>query len=83
VNFFALSLSNPTPIISFARKRNLVDKMSFQHLVHYCKARTPVDAAKIHKASASSTRVKYKFGIQVPRVIKNSIHLDNKNGNNL
>jgi Reverse transcriptase (RNA-dependent DNA polymerase) len=81
VNFFALSLSNPTPIISFARKHNLLDKMAFQHLVHYCKART--SAAKIHKASASSTSVKYKFEIQVPRGIKNAIQSDRKNGNNL
>jgi hypothetical protein len=35
VNFFALSLNNPTPIIAFARKHNLLDKMAFQHLVHY------------------------------------------------
>jgi Reverse transcriptase (RNA-dependent DNA polymerase) len=70
-------------LISFARKHNLLDKMAFQHLVHYCKARTPVDAAKIHNASASSTSVKYKFGIQVPRGIKNDIQFDRKNGNNL
>jgi hypothetical protein len=57
--------------------------MAFQHLVHYCKARTPVDAVKIHKASALSTSVKYKFGIQVPSGIKNDIQLDRKNGNSL
>jgi hypothetical protein len=61
-------------IISFARKHNLLDKIDFQHLVHYCKARTQVEAAKILKASASSTSVKYKFGIQVPRGMKNAIH---------
>jgi hypothetical protein len=83
VNFFALSLSNPTPIISFARKHNLLDKMHFQHHVHYCKAETPVHTARIHKASTTSTGIKYKVGIQVPRGIKNAIHLDRKNGNNL
>jgi hypothetical protein len=83
VNFFAFSLSNPKPIISFARKHNLLDKMAFQHLVLYWKARTSVDAAKIHKASASSSSVKYKFGIQVPRGIKNAIQLDRKHGKNL
>jgi hypothetical protein len=30
-----------------------------------------------------STIVKYKFGIQIPRGIKNTIQLDRKNGNNL
>jgi hypothetical protein len=29
------------------------------------------------------TSVKYKFGIHVPRGIKNAIQLDNKNGNSL
>jgi hypothetical protein len=29
VNYFALSLSNPKPIISFARNNNLLDKMPF------------------------------------------------------
>jgi hypothetical protein len=65
VNFFALSLSNPTPIISFARKHNLLDNMAFQHLVHYCKARNPVDAAKTYKAVQHrqlvlSTSLEYK-----------------------
>jgi hypothetical protein len=83
VKFFALSLSNPTPILSFGRKHNLLDKMPFQHLLHYCKARSPVDTVIIHKASASPTSVKYKFGIKVPKGIKNAIHLDRKNGNNL
>jgi hypothetical protein len=57
--------------------------MAFQHLMHYCKPRTPVNAAKIHKASSLSANVKYKFGIQVPRGIKSAIQLDRKNGNNL
>jgi hypothetical protein len=32
VNYFALSLSNLKPIISFARNNNLLDKMPFCHL---------------------------------------------------
>jgi hypothetical protein len=32
VNYFALSLSNPKPIISFSRNNNLLDKMTFCHL---------------------------------------------------
>jgi hypothetical protein len=51
--------------------------------VHYCKARTPVDTVRIHKSSMSSTSIKYKFGAQLPRGIKNAVHLDRKNGNNL
>jgi hypothetical protein len=34
MNYFALSLSNPKPIISFARNNNLLDKMPFCHLTH-------------------------------------------------
>jgi hypothetical protein len=36
VNYFALSLSNAKPIISFARNNKLLDKMSFCHLTQYC-----------------------------------------------
>ena len=37
----------------------------------------------IQKVSANPTGIKYKFGIQVPKGIKNAINLDKKNGNNL
>jgi hypothetical protein len=49
VNFFALSLNNPIPIISFERNRNFLDKMPFQHLIQSYKARMPVDVARIQK----------------------------------
>jgi hypothetical protein len=65
LNYFALSLSNPTPIISFSRKNNLLDKMPFCHLTQYCRSNTTVDIARIIKVSASPAAIKYKFGIQV------------------
>jgi hypothetical protein len=83
VNFLALCLSNPTPVILFARKHNLLHKIPYQHLVNYCKVEIPVDTARIHKVSTSLSNIKYKFGIQVPKGIKNAINLDKKNGNNL
>jgi hypothetical protein len=42
-----------------------------------------VDIAKIYKVSANPANITYKFGIQVPKVIKNAINLDKKNGSNL
>jgi hypothetical protein len=83
VNFFALSLSNPTPIIAFARANNVLNKMPFCHLIQYCKSKTEVNIARIQKLSTSPRYVKYKFGIQVPKGIKNAIDLDKKNGNSL
>jgi hypothetical protein len=83
VNYFALSLSNPKPIISFARNNSLLDKMPFCHLSQYCRSITAVDIARILKVSASPAGIKYKFGIQVPKGIKNEIDLDNNNGNQL
>jgi hypothetical protein len=83
VNYFALSLSNPKPIISFARNNHLLDKMPFCHLTHYCRSNTAVDIARIFKASTSPAGIKYKFSIQVPKGIKNAIDLDKKNGNQL
>jgi hypothetical protein len=83
VNYFALSLSNTKPIISFARNNKLLDKMPFCHLTQYCRSNTAVDIARILKISASPAGIKYKFGIQVPKGIKNAIDLNKKNGNQL
>jgi hypothetical protein len=83
VNYFALSLSNPKAIISFARYNNLLDKMPFCHLTQYCRSNTAVDIARILKVSTSPAGIKYKFGIQVPKGIRNAIDLDKKNGNQL
>jgi hypothetical protein len=83
MNYFALSLSNPKPIISFARNNNRLDKMPFCHLTQYFRSNTAVDIARIPKVSTSPASIKYKFGIQVPKGIKNTIDLDKKNGNQL
>ena len=79
VNFFALSLSNPIPIISFARNNNLLHKMPFRHLTQYCKTKTAIEMAKVNKTLATPTCIRNKFVIQVPRGIKNAIELDRKN----
>jgi hypothetical protein len=42
-----------------------------------------MEITRIHMASISPSRIKYKFGIQVSKGIKNAINLDKKNGNNL
>jgi hypothetical protein len=42
-----------------------------------------VDIARILKVSTSPVGIKYKFGIQVPKGIKNAIDLQKKNGNQL
>ena len=78
VNFIALCLSNPTPVISFAREQHLLDKSPFCHLIPYCKFEPPLDIAKVHKVTSSPTLVKYKFGIQLPRGIKSAISLEIK-----
>jgi hypothetical protein len=83
MNYFALSLSNPKPIISFASNNNLLDKMPFCHLTQYCRSNTTIDIARILKVSTSPAGIKYKFGIQVPKGVKNAIDLDKNNGNQL
>jgi hypothetical protein len=55
--------------------------MPFCHLTLYCRSNTAVDIARILKVSTSSAGIKYKFGIQVTKGIKNAIDLDKKNGN--
>jgi Ni,Fe-hydrogenase III large subunit len=83
VNSFALSLSNPKLIISFARGNNLLGKMAFCHLTQYYRSNMEVDIARILKILTSSAGIKYKFGIQVPKGIKNAIDLDKKSRNQL
>jgi hypothetical protein len=79
VNYFALSLSNPKPIISFARNNNLLDKMPSCHLTQYCRSNTALDIARILKLSTSPAGIKYMFVIQVRKGIKNEIDPDKKN----
>jgi hypothetical protein len=57
--------------------------MPFCHLTQYCRSNTAVDIARILKVSTSPAGIKYKFGIQVPKEIKNAIDLDKKNENQL
>jgi hypothetical protein len=83
VKYFALSLSNPKPIILFAMNNNLLDKIPFCHLIQYCRSNTAVHITRILKISTSPAGIKYKFGIQVPKGIKNEIDLDKKNENQL
>jgi hypothetical protein len=45
------------------------------------RSNTAVDIARILKVSTSPAGIKYKFGIQIPKGIKNEIDLDKKNGN--
>jgi hypothetical protein len=82
VNYFALCLI-PKHIISFARNNKLLDKMPFCHLTQYCRSNTAIDIARIFKVSTSPASIKYKFGIQVPKGIKNAFDLDKKNENQL
>jgi hypothetical protein len=83
VNVLVLSLSDPTPIISFATNQNHLSRMPFCNRIRYCKTKTSMEITRVHKASTSPTGIKYKFGIQVPKGIKKAINLDKKNGNNL
>jgi hypothetical protein len=69
-NYFALSLNNPKPIISFTWNNNLLDKMPFCHLTQYCRSNVAVDISRILKVSTSPAGIKYKFGIQVLKGIK-------------
>jgi hypothetical protein len=73
VNYFALSLSNPKPIISFVRNNNLLHKMPFCHLTPYCRLNTAVHIARILKVSTIPASIKYKFGIQVSKGIKKKL----------
>jgi hypothetical protein len=57
--------------------------MSFCHLTQDCRSNTAVDISRILKVSTSPAGIKCKFGIQVPKGIKNEIDLDKKNGNQL
>jgi hypothetical protein len=57
--------------------------MPFCHLTQYCRSNTAVDIKRILKVSTNPAGIKYKFGIQVPKGIKNAIDLDKNNGNQL
>jgi hypothetical protein len=79
VNFFALCLSNPTPAISFAKEHKMSHKSLFYNLIPYCKSKLSMNVSKASNVSTSPTTVRYKFGIQPPRGIRNAITLDKRN----
>jgi hypothetical protein len=72
VNYFGLSLTNPKPITFFK-----------EYLTQYCRSNKAVDIARMLKVSANPAGIKYKFGIQLSKGIKNSMEPDKKNGNQL
>jgi hypothetical protein len=55
--------------------------MPFCQLTQYCRSNMAVDIARILKVSTSPAGIKYKFGIQAPKAIKNAFDLDKKNRN--
>jgi hypothetical protein len=57
--------------------------MPFCHLNQHSSSNTAIDIARILKVSTSPAGIKYKFGFQVPKGIKNAIDIDKKNGNQL
>jgi hypothetical protein len=57
--------------------------MPFCQLTQYCRSNTAVDIARILKVSTRFAGIKYKFGIQVPKGIKNAIDRDKSDGNQL
>jgi hypothetical protein len=57
--------------------------MPFCHLIHDFIPNTEVDTSKIYKVSSRPAVIKYKFGIQVTKGIKNENELDKKNRNQL
>ena len=63
VKFFTLSLSDPTPILSYARSNNILHKIPFFHLVQYCMFKTEVEISKVHILLSSPTCIWYTFGI--------------------
>jgi hypothetical protein len=59
VNFFVISLSHPTPVITFARNQTLLDRIPFCHLIQYCKTKTPMEISRVYKAS--NINLEFKF----------------------
>jgi hypothetical protein len=60
VNFLALSLNNPTLVISFTRNQNL-SRQPFHHLVEYCKIQALVVIVRVCKVSTNPTSIKKKI----------------------
>ncbi len=68
---------------SLHKNNNILHKMPSCDLTQYFKNKIAIEMAKFYKTLVSPTCIRYKFGIWVPRGIKNAIKLDRKNGNTL
>ena len=83
VDFYALALQDPIPILRYIRNKPLIDQKVFQPLLKYCTGDPPNQLARAFKSKTTSTSTKYKFGIQVPLGIKQAYEIDRLNGNTL
>ena len=83
VDFYALALQDPIPILRYARKHHLLDQRPFKSLSRYCTGDAPSHLARAFKAKTKPSAPKYKFGIQVPQGLKQAYEIDRLNGNTL
>ena len=77
---FALVLQDPVPVIAYARKTHLIDKNPFRMLINHCTGDAPSDLVRAYKAKVRPGEPKFKFGVQVPLKVKQTLALDWKNG---
>jgi hypothetical protein len=77
------SQKSHTHIISFSKENDYLRKITFYHLIQYCKSKPSTIIAKAQKVSANTAGIQYKFGIQVPKGIKNEVNLDKKKCSNI
>jgi hypothetical protein len=85
LNYYILSQVQPLfgKIVIIRINQEGLIIMCQTELPQYCRSNTAVDIARILKVSTSPAGIKYKFGILIPKGIKNTIDLDKKYGNQL
>ena len=79
-----MTLQDPIPILAFIQRKHLSNDRQFKWLLAYCNnGDHPSNLGRAFQAKAHPRDAKYKFGIQVPRGVKEAFALDKRNDNNL
>jgi hypothetical protein len=73
-----LKESNPVDVAEFVKSRGLLDEVAFRWWVPYTlKKRDRIVSAVTSRAR----KVTHKYGVEIPRTVREALELDKKNGN--
>ena len=73
VDFYAVVLHDPIPIVRYARDKHIHSQKPFRSVINYCMGDSPSYLARAFKEKVQPGGPKFKFGVEVPLRMKDTI----------